>query len=183
MLRALLTVAPPVALLLVAVLLVEPPYLTPADRIPTLRLLTGGAESVGTPKEQLRVVLLRLLGPSNRGGKRVAILDLHSDVVVVEWQLNRPDRPSLGRIDAQQDVYSLLRWALLVSTRSLGWNPRQFAFIGSRPVSFETATQPERRVLELTYSAGQVTGIDWDTFGPQDVYGAAHTARIDPLLR
>lgn len=183
MLRALLTVAPPVALLLVGVLLVEPPYLTPADRIPTLRLLTGGAESIGTPEEQLGVVLLRLLGPSNRGGERIRALNIHSDMVVVEWQLNRPDRPSLRRIDAQQDVYSLLRWAFLVSTRSLGWDPRQFTFVGSRPASFETATQTERRVLELTYSAEQVAGIDWGTFGPQDVYGVAHTARIDPLLR
>ena len=183
MLRAILTVAPPVALLLVGVLLVEPPYLTPADRIPTLRLLTGETESIGTPEEQLREVLLRLLGPSNRGGERVGAVDLHSDVVVVQWQLNRPDRPSLRRIDAQRDVRSLLRWALLVSTPSLDWNPRQFTFVGSRPVSFETATQAERRVLELTYSAEQVTGIDWDTFRPQDVYGAAHTAQIDPLLR
>ena len=183
MLRALLTVAPPVALLLVGVLLVEPPYLTPADRIPTLRLLTGGTERVGTPEEQLRAVLLRFLGPSNRGGERVSALDLHSDVVVVEWQLNRPDRPSRRRIDAQQDVYSLLRWALLLSTRSPGSDRRQFTFVGSRPVSFETATQAERRVLELTYSVEQVARIDWDKFGPQDVYGVANTATIDPLLR
>jgi len=183
MLRALLTVAPPVALLLVGVLLVEPPYLTPADRIPTLRLLTGGAESIGTVEEQLREVLLRLLGPSNREVDRVGAVDLQSDVVVVEWRLNRPDSPPLRRIEAQQDVYSLLRWAVLVSTPSLGWNPRHFRFVGSQPVSFETATEAERRVLELTYSADQVARIDWDSFGPQDVYDAARAAQIDPLLR
>ena len=78
MLRTLLVGAPPIALVLVAVLLVEPPYFTPAYRVPTLRLLTGGGEAVATPEEQLRVVLSRLLGPSNRGAERVGAIDLHS---------------------------------------------------------------------------------------------------------
>ena len=36
-------IAPPVALLMVGVLLLEPPALTPRERVPTLRLLTGPA--------------------------------------------------------------------------------------------------------------------------------------------
>ena len=183
MLRALLAVAPPVALVLVGVLLVEPPYLTPADRVPTLRLLTGGGESIGTPAAQLRAALLHVLGPSNRGGERVSAIDLHSNPAVVEWRLNRPDRPSLRRTDAQQDVYALLQWALIVSMPSPGSDMRRFTFVGSQEVSSEGDPQSERQVLELTYSAKQVAGIDWDTFSPQDVYAVADTAEIDPLLR
>ena len=41
MLKWFATIAPPVALLMVGVLLLEPPALTPRDRVPTLRLLAG----------------------------------------------------------------------------------------------------------------------------------------------
>ena len=43
MLKWFAAIAPPVALLMVGVLLLEPPALTPRDRVPTLRLLTGPA--------------------------------------------------------------------------------------------------------------------------------------------
>ena len=59
MLRRLLTFAPPVALLLVGVLLVEPPYVTPADRVPTLRLLTGEGQRQASQDSQLRATLSR----------------------------------------------------------------------------------------------------------------------------
>ena len=41
MLKLFSTIAPAVALVLVAVLLLEPPALTPGERVPTLRLLSG----------------------------------------------------------------------------------------------------------------------------------------------
>ena len=183
MLRALLAVAPPIALVLVGVLLVEPPYLTPADRVPTLRLLIGGGESRGTPAAQLRAALLHLLGPGNRGGERVGAIDLHSDSTVVRWRLNRPDQLSLRRTATRQDVYALLQWALIVSMSSPGSDMRRFRFVGSQEGSSERGTQSERRVIELTYSAEQIARIDWDTFSPRDVYSVADTAEIDPLLR
>ena len=48
MLRNLFVVSPPIALVLVGVLLVEPPYFSPADRLPALRLLARGFGSVGS---------------------------------------------------------------------------------------------------------------------------------------
>ncbi len=47
MLRLFSTFAAPVALVLVGILLLEPPALTPGDRVPTLRLLTGSAPGRG----------------------------------------------------------------------------------------------------------------------------------------
>ena len=44
MLRLFAAIAPPIALLLVGVLLLEPPALAPRERIPTLRLLTTPAQ-------------------------------------------------------------------------------------------------------------------------------------------
>ena len=41
MLKWFAAIAPPIALLMVGVLLLEPPALTPRERVPTLRLLTG----------------------------------------------------------------------------------------------------------------------------------------------
>ncbi len=38
--------APPIALLMVGVLLLEPPALTPRERVPTLRLFTGPGATV-----------------------------------------------------------------------------------------------------------------------------------------
>ena len=46
MLRLFAAMAPPVALLMVGVLLLEPPALTPRDRVPTLRLLTSPGPEV-----------------------------------------------------------------------------------------------------------------------------------------
>ena len=43
MLKWFAAIAPPIALLMVGVLLLEPPALTPRERVPTLRLLTGPA--------------------------------------------------------------------------------------------------------------------------------------------
>ena len=43
MLKWFATIAPPVALLMVGVLLLEPPALIPRERVPTLRLLAGPA--------------------------------------------------------------------------------------------------------------------------------------------
>ena len=43
MLKWIAAIAPPIALLLVGVLLLEPPALIPRERVPTLRLLTGPA--------------------------------------------------------------------------------------------------------------------------------------------
>ncbi len=45
MLRSLAVAAPPIALVLVGVLLIEPPALTPGDRLPTLRVLEGFKEA------------------------------------------------------------------------------------------------------------------------------------------
>jgi hypothetical protein len=42
MLKLFSTIAPAIALVLIAVLLLEPPSLSPGDRVPTLRLLSGG---------------------------------------------------------------------------------------------------------------------------------------------
>ena len=47
MLRNLLVVVPPLALVLVGVLIVEPPYFSPADRVPTLRVLVEAFETAG----------------------------------------------------------------------------------------------------------------------------------------
>jgi hypothetical protein len=46
MLRWFAFIAPPIALLMVGVLLLEPPALTPRERVPTLRLFTGSALEV-----------------------------------------------------------------------------------------------------------------------------------------
>ena len=45
MLKLFAAMAPPIALLLVGVLLLEPPALTPGERVPTLRLLAGPTSS------------------------------------------------------------------------------------------------------------------------------------------
>ena len=133
MLRRLLTFAPPVALLLVGVLLVEPPYVTPADRVPTLRLLTGEGQRQASQDSQLRATLSRLLGPSPDGGERVRVLEFGSDVVVVEWRLNERGQPSQRRISAEDEVYALLQWARLVSTAPQGMVPNRFTFVGRQP--------------------------------------------------
>lgn len=49
MLRFTSTVAAPIVVVLIGVLLLEPPALTPADRVPTLRLLSGRAPAVRPP--------------------------------------------------------------------------------------------------------------------------------------
>lgn len=46
MLKWFAAIAPPIALLMVGVLLLEPPALTPRERVPTLRLLTGPAPAM-----------------------------------------------------------------------------------------------------------------------------------------
>jgi|TARA_B100000749_G_C18008544_1_gene294266 hypothetical protein len=46
MLRWFAFIAPPIALLMVGVLLLEPPALTPRERVPTLRLFTGSTLEV-----------------------------------------------------------------------------------------------------------------------------------------
>ena len=182
MLRTLLAAAPPIAIVLVGVLLVEPPHLTPADRIPTLHIFSTGDRDITTPEAHLRVVLSRLLGPSNRGVERVGAMDFQSDSVIVEWRLNHPDRSSSPRTSAQQDVYVLLRWARLASTPTWSRDLRQFTFVGSQGDD-SPGTLSERWVLELTYSVAHIAGIDWDGFSPQDVYALADTTRIDPPLR
>ena len=183
MLRTLLAAAPPIALVLVGVLLVEPPYLTPADRIPTLHIFSTGDRDITTPEAHLRVVLSRLLGASNRGVERVGAMDFQSDSVIVEWRLNHPGRSSSPRTSAQQDVYALLHWARFASTPTWGWDLREFTFVGSQEGSSQPGTPSERRVLELIYLAEHIAGIDWDRFSPQDVYALADTTRIDPSLR
>lgn len=54
MLKLFAGLAPPIALLMVGVLLLEPPALTPATRVPTLRLLT----STGPEVPRLRDIVL-----------------------------------------------------------------------------------------------------------------------------
>ena len=49
MLKFTSTVAAPIVVVLIGVLLLEPPALTPADRVPTLRLLSGRAPAVRPP--------------------------------------------------------------------------------------------------------------------------------------
>ncbi len=49
MLRALAAAAPPIALILVGILLIEPPVLTPGDRLPTLRVLSGLGDEASVP--------------------------------------------------------------------------------------------------------------------------------------
>lgn len=182
MLRRLLTFAPPVALVLVGVLLLEPPHLTPADRIPTLRLLTEEGQRQARQDGQLRATLARLLGPSPDGGERVRVLEFGSDVVVVEWWLNEPGQPSQRRISAEDEAYALLRWARLVSTAPQGLVPNRFTFVGRQHSGAGAGTGSQRPMIELTYSAEQVADIDWDTFRPADVYAVAETAVVDPTL-
>lgn len=49
MLRLTSTVATPIVVVLIGVLLLEPPALTPADRVPTLRLLSGRTPAIRPP--------------------------------------------------------------------------------------------------------------------------------------
>ena len=58
MLRSLSLAAPVVAAIMVVVLLVEPPALRPADRMPTLRMLTARPE-VGLDRTQLEAAVAR----------------------------------------------------------------------------------------------------------------------------
>ena len=113
MLRTLSTLAPPIALVLVGVLLVEPPILTPGDRLPTLRVLAGDEHAM-TPEKRFRVVLSRLLGPGLLGEERVGAIDLQAEFVAVEWRLNQATDSSMLRANAQHDVYTLLQWTRLV---------------------------------------------------------------------
>ncbi len=59
MLRLLSTFTAPVALVLIGLLLLEPPALTPGDRIPTLRIFTGG----GAPNTSGQVTPVSDLAP------------------------------------------------------------------------------------------------------------------------
>ena len=67
MLRRLATVAPPVAFLLVLVLLAEPPAFRPADRLPTLRVLIGGDVDLTPGSPPGRVIPRRVDGPATVG--------------------------------------------------------------------------------------------------------------------
>ena len=51
MLKLFAGLAPPIALLMVGVLLLEPPALTPGQRVPTLRLLTSAGPKVPPPRD------------------------------------------------------------------------------------------------------------------------------------
>ena len=51
MLKLFAGLAPPIALLMVGVLLLEPPALTPGQRVPTLRLLTSAGPNVPPPRD------------------------------------------------------------------------------------------------------------------------------------
>ena len=51
MLKLFAGLAPPIALLMVGVLLLEPPALTPGQRVPTLRLLTTTGPKVPPPRD------------------------------------------------------------------------------------------------------------------------------------
>ena len=64
MMKHLLVVAPPVALVMVGVLIVEPPYFTPADRVPTLRVFAGALARAGAA--QARPMRVSTTGHNSR---------------------------------------------------------------------------------------------------------------------
>jgi len=106
MLRSLVAVAPLIAAMMIVVLLVEPPALTPADRIPALRVLTSpslrldpeaiqDAIARGAQGRPPSYVLQRVQTSSDRGSSTEAAGLVYTPALRVAWAAYR--RQQVGR--------------------------------------------------------------------------------------
>ena len=171
MMKHFLVIAPPVALILVGVLIVEPPYFTPADRVPTLRVFAGAFARAGAAQTTYaRVDHWAQLPADVTWGQAISV-DLAPDQQHI-YAFHRSEPPIL-RFDLSGRLVQSWGEAMFAWPHGFHVDPdgNLWATDGGRAGEGHQVFKfsPDGQVLMTLGTAG-VTGDGPDTFnGPTDV--------------